>query len=171
MNMSRCIVFISLAALSVACDIGRPEKYIVPAGYTGDVYILPGYSRGQPPEREGFARVFRIPATGILVTQDWPSDGWHPMRYYEIDRSGRRTELPYEPSTIPATPQNLRDNRRIAWFARGIGGMTSDELPCDVRFMRFYVGTPAHLLTRTPEQAHAKQLEVEQFVKQQRLCP
>lgn len=165
-------IFVALLVAFIAgCDVGLSEKYIVPAGYVGDVYILPGYRHGQPPEREGMARVFRIPATGILVTQDWPSDGWHSMRYYEVDVNGKRTELTYEGSTIPVTAATLRDERRIAWFARGIGGMTSPELPCDVRFTQFYVGTPAHLLKRTPEEANAKEREVEQLVKRQRLCP
>lgn len=169
--MRRSILVAFLVMFSAGCDVGRPEKYLVPAGYVGDVYVLPGYSRGLPPEREGIARVFRIPATGILVTQDWPSNGWHATRYYEVDTSGKRTELTYEPSTIPKTAATLRDQRRIAWFARGIGGITSSDLPCDVRFTQFYVGTPAHLLHRTPEQANAKQLEVEQLVKRRRLCP
>jgi hypothetical protein len=157
--------------LLTRCDIGRPEKYVVPKGYVGDVCILPGYARGVPPEREGLARVFRIPPNGILVTQDSPSKGWHSMKYYEVDAAGNRDELVYEPSSIPTTPANLRDQRRIAWRATGIGGITATDLPCDVRFTEFYVGTPAHLLTRTPEQAYEKEQQVQDLVRRTRLCP
>lgn len=107
--------------------------------------------------------------SGILVTQRELGVGWHSMRYYEADRSGRTKELTYEPSTIHDSAANRRDQRRIAWFARD-GEMSAQDLPCKITFMQFYVGTPANLLARTPEQAVAKEEEVKMAVRQHRIC-
>ena len=46
--MPRAIPIILLALASLGCnEISRPEKFVVPAGYTGDVFILSGYGQGR----------------------------------------------------------------------------------------------------------------------------
>jgi len=62
-----------LAAFLAGCRFSAPEVHLVPAEFQGDVYIIPRMPNGSAPEREGRAILFRMPATGILVTQDAPS--------------------------------------------------------------------------------------------------
>lgn len=155
-------------ALLAACS--APEEHRIPDGVRGDIYILTGYPSGVPAKRERGKIVFEIPRTQILVTQDQPSDGWHTTSFVYLAADGSRTKLTYEPSTIPETPESLRDDRQIAWFMR-TGEIQAHDLPCPIRFMQYYVGTPAHLLSRTVDESNEQQLRVEQYVRENRVCP
>ena len=42
--------------------------------------------------------------------------------------------------------------------------------PCLVRFVQYYVGTRADLLSRTVDEANAEELRLGQFVKEHRIC-
>jgi hypothetical protein len=163
----------TLALLFGVClfaGCGRSEIHLLPTGEKGDVFILPGYSRGVPARREGFAIVFNIPRERILVTRDQPSNGWHWTRYYYVDAAGKRQRLDYEPATVHRTPQNLADKRPCVWFERwGVIGVVND--PCPIKFIQYYVGTRADLLSRTTEEENAEELRLRQFVKERRLCP
>ena len=136
----------------------------------GDVFILPGRAESVPPKREGFAIVFEIPPGRILVTQDEPGGGLHWTRFYYVDTDGRRQRLDYQPSTVPRTPENLVDQRPFVWFVRdGAGGVAGSS--CSIRYVQFYVGTRADLLSRTENEANAEELRLGQFVKEHRICP
>jgi len=154
------------ACLLVGCS--RSEVHLLPAGMKGDVFILPEHPQGVPARREGFAIVFEIPQDRILVTQDEPSHGWHWTRFYYVDLDGRRRRLDYEPSSVARTPENLADRRPIVWFLRDGGGVPGSR--CPVRFVQYYVGTRADLLSRTVDEANAEELRLGQFVKEHRIC-
>ena len=170
----RALIVVAIAVgasgLVVSCDITRPETHLIPIGYKGDVYILTGYRSGVPPRREALSMVFQIPWSGVLVTQDQPSSGWHTTKYFYVDVSGKRTPLRYEPSTIADTVQNRTDLTGIVWFVRR-GDIQSSDLPCRIRFEQYYVGTPAHLLSRSKEEANAQEVRLEAMVRRDRLCP
>ena len=157
------------ACLLAGCS--RSEVHLLPAGTKGDVFILPGYSQGVPARREGFAIVFDIPPERILVTQDQPSAGWHLTHYYYLDAAGKRQKLDYEPSTVHPTPENLADKRPFVWFQRSAGEISALSLPCPIRFVQYYVGTRADLLSRTVDEANAQELRLEQFVRDHHICP
>lgn len=160
------------SGLLVGCDVlSSPEVHLIPEGTVGDVFILPGYPSGVSPKREGLARVYEIPSNRILVTQDLPSPAWHWTRFYYVDSSGLRRRLQYEPSTIPETPENLEDDRPVVWFERGIGEIRSVDLPCPIRFVQYYVGTRADLLSRSVEEANEGEVELEKFVREHHVCP
>jgi hypothetical protein len=163
----RTVGWLCAACLLVSCS--RSEVHLLPAGVRGDVFILPGHAQGVPARREGFAIVFEVPPDRILVTQDEPSGGWHWTRFYYVDTDGRRQRLDYEPSTVPRTPENLADRRPFVWFVRGGGGVFGS--PCPFRFVQYYVGTRADLLSRTVDEANAEELRLGRFVKEHRICP
>lgn len=172
MSQSRTSLLLLLAASLSGCGFfSRPEIHLIPQGTVGDVFILPGYSSGVPPKREGSASVYEIPPDRILVTQDLPSPGWHRTRFYYVDAAGKRQRLDYEPSTIPDTPANLNDDRPVVWFERGTGEIRAVDLPCPIRYRQYYVGTRAHLLSRSVEEANAGVRLLEQFVREHRVCP
>jgi len=154
------------ACLLVGCS--RSEVHLLPAGMKGDVFILPGRAQGVPPRREDFAIVFEIPQGRILVTQDKLSHGLHWTHFYYIDMDGRRQRLDYEPSSVSRTPENRADQRPFVWFMRDGTGVPRS--PCPVRFVQYYVGTRADLLSRTEDEANAEELRLGQFVKEHRIC-
>jgi hypothetical protein len=157
------------ACLLAGCS--PSEVHLLPTGAKGDVFILPGYRQGVPARREGFAIVFSIPPERILVTQDQPSAGWHMTRYYYVDAAGKRQSLDIEPSTVQDTPENLADQRPFVCCESGIGEISALSLPCPIRYVQYYVGTRADLLSRTADEANAEKLHLEQFVKEHHICP
>ena len=62
---------------------GQSELTLLPDGFEGPVLILLSAHDGQPPEYRGKARVYRIPASGVLRTQFGAYSGYvSPMFYY-----------------------------------------------------------------------------------------
>lgn len=75
-----------ISASFVCCGIvPASEVHLIPAGYQGDIFIVPGIASGTPAVRAGRDMVFRIPTNGILVTQANPGEGWHASEFYSID--------------------------------------------------------------------------------------
>lgn len=143
------------------------EIHLLPAGYQGDVFIIPGVTTGAPARREGQTRAFFIPADGILVTQDHPNSEWHRSQFYYVLPSGERQRLEYEPSSIQDTPRNRGDKRPVVWFERS-GSIAGVDLPCSVSFIEYYVGSRAHLLARRP---YEDELRFRVFIKNDHVCP
>lgn len=162
---SRLATLLVLVLTSGCGFVTAPETHLIPEGYRGDVFIVSGMSAGEPPERSGLSIVFRIPANGVLVTQDRPSQGWYIARFYYVDAGGRRRQLQEEPSSVHDTAENRADTRPMVWFQRG-WTMSGTDLPCPVK--QYYVGTRAHLLSRD---ANADELRFRQYVKEHHVCP
>jgi hypothetical protein len=161
------------AALLVCClalGCSRPEVHLIPAGYKGDVVIMPGYPMGVPPKRDGLSIVFDIPHNGILVTQDQPSSRWHTEHYYYVDGSGRRQRLQEEYSTVHDTPANRADTTPIVAMITGTGEERGVDIPCTIYAATYYVGTRADLLSRSVDQANAQRRRIEQLVRRDRVC-
>jgi hypothetical protein len=155
------------ACFLIGCGMSsNAEVHLLPAGYQGDVFIVPGVAAGVPLSREGGATVFHIPANGILVTQDQPKSGWRSSLFYYLQPNGERQRLDYEPSSIPDTPKNRSDRRPVVWFERS-GTVSSVDLPCSVDYVQYYVGSRAHLLTRLPD---ADELRFRDFIKKSHVC-
>jgi hypothetical protein len=156
------------AALATGCSPG--EVHLIPTGYKGDVVILTGYPGGVPAKRDGRTIVFEIPPSGILVSQDHPSSGWHFQRYYYVGDSGRRQRLENFPSTVHDTPQNRSDHEPVVALRTGEGESRGMDLPCPVFHFTYYVGTRAHLVSRTVDEANAQDRRVRELVKTNHIC-
>lgn len=74
---------------------GRAEHaiHLIPAGYEGPVLIIYGEPGGARERREGKARVYEIPADGVLRTQFGPNPGWAAPDYFHVDARGQRTPV------------------------------------------------------------------------------
>lgn len=142
------------------------EVHLLPAGFQGDVFIVPGIAAGVSPQRENGAAVFNIPADGILVTQDHLSTEWNFSQFYYVRPSGERQRLEYEPSSIPDTSSNRANKAPVVWFKR-TGTISGIDLPCSVNFVQYYVGSRAHLLSRIPD---SDELRFRVFLKKRHLC-
>jgi MFS family permease len=79
---------------------GRAERevHLIPAGYEGPVVIVFGDSTGAPERREGRARLYEIPANGVLRTRFAANPGWGRPDYFHVDAAGERTPI------VPGTP-------------------------------------------------------------------
>jgi hypothetical protein len=79
--------------------VAEPEVHLLPAGYIGRVTIEHGRADGAPAEREGDARLYRIPEGGVLATAAPPNYGVRPpenMHVYQVGADGTRTRIPSE---------------------------------------------------------------------------
>jgi hypothetical protein len=158
---------VSLCLFAGGCDmLLEKEVHLIPAGFNGDVFIVPGIGTGSRPIRQGGASVFVVPTDGILITQDKASPRWRKSRFYYVKPNGQRQLLEELPSSVPDTPENRMDRRPIVWFERS-GALAGINLPCTVRYIQFYVGSRADLLSRDPQAAESRFL---QFVKTGRAC-
>ena len=156
-----------ISASFVCCGIvPASEVHLIPAGYQGDIFIVPGIAIGTPAVHAGRDIVFRIPTNGILVTQAKPGEGWHASEFYSIQPDGRRRRLDLITSTVPRTQDNLRDRRPIVWFERG-GTLSGADLPCTISFIQYYVGSRSNLLSREPQ---ADENRFRAFVTKTRPC-
>lgn len=74
-------------------DRAESEIHLLPAGFTGPVVILFGQAEGATPAREGRARLYKIPASGVLRTQFPDNPGWSAPKYYYVDADGKRSPI------------------------------------------------------------------------------
>ena len=79
--------------------VAEPEVHLIPAGFIGHVVIRHAHAEGAALERDGTARLYRIPADGVLVTQAAANYGVRPperMAFFAVDAAGTRTPLPID---------------------------------------------------------------------------
>ncbi len=70
----------------------QPEIYLIPQGYEGPILVIFDQADGQPPKYEGRARVYEIPADGVVRTQLQETRGYHAEFFY-VNEKGERTEI------------------------------------------------------------------------------
>jgi len=85
-----------LCVIAAAC--AEPEVHLIPAGFEGPVIIIFNDPNGAPMRREGRARRYDIPVSGVLRTQFGPSSGFGRPDYEYVDSAGHRTAI------VPGTP-------------------------------------------------------------------
>lgn len=134
------------------------ERFVIPNGYQGYIYVFYGAADGTPQEKT-FRRVtYRIPATGILVTQAPSVHGWFKSSYYyELPN---RTLQPI-PDVTRSTAEDKVDDKDVAVYFAGGAAATLHAIgePCPVEYSSFYVGTEAYLLSMK-----AKELDLKQYL-------
>jgi hypothetical protein len=154
--MRSIVKIITLAvALVAGCALPRaePEIHLIPKGYVGWVTIAFGAANGEAPAFEGNAREYRIPSSGILITQAKTNVGSSPAwRFFFEDPERTRTPIVhFWTTTVHDTEANRADATvGIAYIRRG----RQQVGPCDVEYDQYFVGTKAQLLSaigREPE--------------------
>ena len=92
--------------------------FCVPNHFVGDVLIVFDQPAGAPVEYRGNARLYRIPATGVLRTRFKPDYGWHqPDQFYYVDAQGEFVKkLPYF-DTVPVGASDYQPSDTIALHA------------------------------------------------------
>jgi len=128
---------------------GRAEReiHLIAAGYTGRVWILHNVPIGAPIAHENGARVYRIPNSGILRSQDDENVGWAepPLYFYVSADSLRRPLRSFDYSQVKdTTPTVSEDGVFVAYGANG--EMSDQRLTCRLSYDSYSIGTKAQIL-------------------------
>ncbi len=142
-----------LASITSLLITSRRERFLIPAGYMGDVYVIYNVADGEAARVSSGETIYRIPSTGILRVQGPMDQGSTRTTYYYESNEGTLEKIDnLWPSTIPRTPENLGDDKDLGVFFPRTGTMQGSVNACSIHFQQFYVGTKAHLLSEYREQ-------------------
>ena len=123
------------------------ERFIIPNGYMGDIYVIHGVADGASEERTFWGVTYRIPEDGILRAQAPMVRRLTRTKYYYQLKNGSLQRIRhFWPTTIHRTPENLANDRDIGVFFPRTGGLYGSQ-GCTVSYELFYVGTKANLLS------------------------
>lgn len=131
---------------------GRAEAeiHLIPEGYVGLVSIVFRAANGDAPAYENDARLYRIPKTGILLTQRDLNVGISPAwRFFfeTVDGTQRPIQLVWG-SAVPDTAENRTDPTVGVFILARIRQQAGRALQCAVTLDQYFVGTRAQLLAR-----------------------
>lgn len=142
-----------------------PNKvYVIPEGTKGDVFIVRGVKTGEIVDSKPKDLVFRIPTSRILLAQYVPDASPYTSAFYYEKADGMRIRLEEEHSSLHKTEENLTNFTPFVWSVRESWSNWS-EVPCEVRYERFYVGTRADMLKRSTEEYNNEELRFKEYVK------
>lgn len=136
------------------------ERFLIPGGYKGDVYVIYRVRDGETVNKTRLAVTYRIPKDGVLRVQEPMVRTWTRTEYdYQTETGKLEPIRNFWPTTIHRTPENLADDRDLGVFFPRSGKFTSST-GCSVEYRLFYVGTKAHLLREY------KQLDISAYLEQ-----
>jgi hypothetical protein len=124
------------------------RRFLLPAGFQGDVYILHAKG-GTPPEKSWWRTTYRVPEGGILSTSAPPllAGQSYIDEYDYVGANGRLQKLSdLGPGTLQDTQENRHDNQRVyTYFPRSGSGGTADG--CSYEDDEITIGTKAFILS------------------------
>lgn len=139
------IIILSVIAISIGV---QRQRFLVPEGYQGDIYVIHNVQDGEPEKRTFGQVTYRIPLDGILRSRTPLTHGLTTSTYYYEHRDGTLERIRYKwLTTIPRTPENLANDKDLGVFFPRSGSTRSSSAKCSVVFEQFYVGSKAYLLS------------------------
>jgi hypothetical protein len=149
----------------------EPEIHLIPAGYVGYITIVFQAANGEPLQREGDARLYKISANGILLTQAGPNVGISPVwKFFVVTPQGERTPITrITASTVPDTPENRASSGVEVFYPRR-GAQQAGRVPCRIQFDQYFVGSRAQLLARTAADNDADRRRLSDFLERAFAC-
>ena len=149
----KAILFVAMLSSIGELQPGRAQSeiHLIPDGYVGWVAVAFRAVNGELPMNEGDARLYRIPKTGVLLTQAEPNRGTSPAwKFFFEGADGTRTPIQLVwASPVADTPGNRADPT-IGIFALGHGRAPGGVARCQVEFDMYFIGTRAQLLMQDP---------------------
>lgn len=134
--MRICSIMCILFALTCCNNKGESEIFILPEGYTGRVLVIFNQKKGQPTEYNGSSRVYRIPPSGVLMTQFSTSKGWKDLPRFYYEKINDQNEIPvkadFKDLSSVDTNATLSSSGKVYKNIDGTG---------EVQFLETYVGT------------------------------
>jgi hypothetical protein len=129
--------------------VSPQERFIIPSGYQGDVYVIQSMPACQAASGTRWGVIYRIPEEGILCTSEPMSRGWtgwtRTKYFYQRGDGSLEPIQAMWPSTVSPTPENLANDTDFGIYFPRSGHVHNSE--CSVEYQLFYVGTKANLLT------------------------
>jgi hypothetical protein len=134
----------AIEALAAPEPRAHPEIHLIPAGYAGYVTIAYMAPNGEPGDFEGTARLYRIPANGILLTQSPPNHGLGPeQQFFVVEPNGDRHQVKISIANFGDMLKN-RIHPDIEVFNPSKGTIQGER--CDIEYDQYFVGTRAQFL-------------------------
>jgi hypothetical protein len=166
-NVLFAAILISIAQLQPGR--AQSEIHLIPNRYVGWVAIAFRAVNGEVPMYEGDARLYRIPKSGVLLTQAEQNRGISPAwKFFFESTDGTRTSIQLvSASPVPNTPENRADPT-IGVFAFGNGRAPGGAARCQVDFAAYFVGTRAQMLMQN---LGGRFQHVGQVLATQYVCP
>lgn len=141
-----------IASVTFLLVKSRRERFLIPSGYMGDVFVIYDVGDGEPLTQSRGDTTYRIPPGGILRIQGPMFRGPTRTTYYYEHGDGTVEKIAnLWLSTIPRTPENLADEKDVGVYFPRTGAVQRSPTTCSVNFEEFYVGTKAHLLSNFHE--------------------
>lgn len=156
------LVFLSATACS---QIFPRETFLIPEGTTGYVFIFRGVPDGEKAVTKNGETTFNVPASRFLIVQEAAKPSAYMDNYYYVAADGTRKLLNVEPSSVLLTEENLADNRPFI-FGRAMVSSNTSDVPCELQYETFYVGTRPILLARTEEERTKEYEELMKFANE-----
>lgn len=72
----------------------EPETFLIPKDLRGEIVVFYDESCGQPPVYENGRRIYKIPESGVLITQFGKNLGHFDRKFYLVDESENKIEIP-----------------------------------------------------------------------------
>jgi hypothetical protein len=166
-NVLLAAILISIAQLQPGR--AQSEIHLIPNGYVGWVTIAFRAVNGEVPMYEGDARLYRLPKSGVLLTQAEPNRGISPAwKFFFEATDGTRTPIQLvSASPVPNTPENRADPT-TGIFALGNGRAPGGAARCQVDLAGYFVGTRAQMLTQSLDDRFR---QVGRVLATQYVCP
>ena len=130
--------------LAASQQMAHPEVHLIPDGYAGYVTIAFMAADGAPGDFEGSARLYRIPADGMLITQSPPNHGLGPEReFFIVAPNGDRREVKI---SMASHDELLKTRARpdVEVFNPTRGHLQGER--CNIEHDQYFVGTRAQFL-------------------------
>ncbi|MFQ5740894.1 MAG: hypothetical protein ACE5JX_17975 [Acidobacteriota bacterium] len=124
------------------------ETVILPDGYMGRVQIVHGVAGAVSLERsESGAIIYRIPASGLLLTQDDdPRQEWYRRRYFYQKKDGSLVPITTSwPATIHDTDPDFLDPTVGIYLETGGGSISLENGRCTFSIQGFMVGSKRYI--------------------------
>jgi len=124
------------------------ETVIIPDGYMGRVKIVHGVAAAVSLERSGSgAIIYRIPATGLLLTQDDdPRRDWFRRRYFYQKSDGSLVPITTSwPTTIHDTDPDFLAPTVGIYLQTGGGSISLENGRCTFAIQGFMVGSKKYI--------------------------
>ncbi len=118
--------FFSFMYLSGVIGTATAQKldFIFQPNFEGKVIIIENMSCGQPVKKENNREQLFIPENGVLLYQGELEDGYVNHRYYRLQSSGRKVELPERASYMFFEDEKQKPDAKVigAWLLNtGVG--------------------------------------------------
>lgn len=137
MKLTSLVVLFLCAGLAQCGRKADTSIYCLSNHFVGDVLIVFDQPTGAPVEYRGRARLYRIPANGVLRTQFKPNYGLHlPDQFYYVDAQGKSIKkLPYF-NTVPGGTSIYQSSDTICLHAIPF----KDGVTQKINYLSFIVG-------------------------------